>query len=209
MLYKDLVEMRKVKSHGIEELLWIKADTGAFDGPLSDWASHSEKYMTYCDKFDVVVCAGGNQGMYPLLFSRMFKTVYTFEPDPLNFHCLVNNCQDDRIVKFNCALGSKNEMGQLKLGATDNTGTHEVYPSTEGIVPMLQLDNFDFQQLDLLQLDIEGYEQQALLGGREIINKFKPVISVERSNPAIVSYLAQYGYQEVDRSHADTFFKVI
>ena len=39
----------------------------------------------------VVVQAGGNCGMQVVKFAEFFDTVYTFEPDPVNFHCLVNN----------------------------------------------------------------------------------------------------------------------
>ena len=209
MHYNVLVDRRKVNSHGIEDLLWIKQDTGAFDGPLQDWTSHSEKYLKHCDKFNVVACAGGNQGMYPLLFSKLFKLVYTFEPDPLNFHCLVNNCQDDRIIKFNCALGAKHEMAHLQLGAVDNTGTHEIRSGNNGVIPVLMLDDFEFNELDLIQLDVEGYEHNVLVGAQKTINKHKPVISVERNNPDIKNLLSTFGYKEVDCSHADTFYKVI
>ncbi len=38
----------------------------------------------------------------------------------------------------------------------------------------LKLDRLDF-----IKLDIEGYEQFAILGGLETIKKFKPVITLE------------------------------
>ena len=53
----------------------------------------------------VVVQAGGNCGLYPKQYGKLFDTVYTFEPDWLNFYCLVRNCPDDNIIKAQACLG--------------------------------------------------------------------------------------------------------
>ena len=61
-----------------------------------------------------VVCAGGNQGLYPRLLSEIFENVYTFEPDPLSFHCLAANCQKSNIVKIQAALGRERGLVQMQ-----------------------------------------------------------------------------------------------
>ena len=208
MSYEHLLWQRPLNVEGVDSVLWIKTDNGAFEGPLMDWQnSHKAKYIKHCKKFDVVACAGGNQGMYPRFFSKMFKTVYTFEPDPLNFHCLVNNCQDDNIIKFQAALGNSHQMVKVIRDSTmTNVGTHTV--QTGGIIPQLRLDDIEFNDLDLIQLDIEGYEDEAVKGALNTIEKFKPLITVERNNPGIRSLLVPLGYEEVEVSSADTFYKV-
>lgn len=205
--YEELCDNRQFDYQGIDNLYWIKTDTGAWDGPLKDWqTSHKSKYEQYCKKFDVVVCAGGNQGMYPRLFSEMFKTVYTFEPDPLSFFCLVKNCQADNIVKIQCALGSSHQMIAVQRDPTmTNVGTHSV--SQGGYIPQLMIDDFEFHTVDLIQLDVEGYEYEVLKGAIRTITMFKPLIFVERSNPSIESILAPLGYNQVAVSCADTIYK--
>lgn len=207
LAYTSLCEDRPFGYQDIDHLFWIKTDTGAWEGPLSDWqTSHKSKYQMYCRKFDVVVCAGGNQGMYPLLFSSMFKTVYTFEPDPLNFFCLTLNCQTDNVVKMQCALGSSHKMISVQRDPTmTNTGTHAVVQG--GYIPQLMLDDLDLHDLDLLQLDVEGYEYEVLKGAIRTITMFKPLISVERTTPSIESILAPLGYNQVAVSFADTIYK--
>jgi hypothetical protein len=46
-------------------------------------------------------------------------------------------------------------------------------------VPILKIDDIQFDNLDLIHLDIEGYELYALKGGIETIKKYKPVIVLE------------------------------
>lgn len=205
MSYDSVTYSRKHLVDGKENWVWTLNETGAWDGPLSDWEnSHKNLYLTHCKNFRTVVQAGGNQGLYPYLFSTFFEHVYTFEPDGLNFHCLVNNCQKDNVYKFNCALGPRAGMVGLHRPTMNNSGMHNVVPGDQ--IPVLPLDAFDFPHVDLIQLDIEGYEYEALLGAQETIRKHSPVITVERNNEPIRTLLESLGYVESDRSFADTFY---
>lgn len=190
--------------------LWIEADSGAWDGPKLDWENHHKfKYTKYLKGRNTVFCAGGNMGMYPKLLSKIFTNVYTFEPDPYNFHCLVNNCQDESIFKINAVLGSSHKMVAIERpGLFDNAGMHRVVHMPQATVPCLMIDDFEPEHLDFLQLDIEGYESEALLGGLRLIEKFKPVISCENGNPTIETLLAPCGYQKVDHSVSDSIYAV-
>src|SRR5690348_7833841 len=99
--YKDQTSLREGEVDKLKYWNWITRDRGAFDGPLEDWIqSHREAYTKYLTNHRLVIQAGGNCGMYPVLFSQLFEQVYTFEPDPLNFYTLVQNCQSDNIVKI-------------------------------------------------------------------------------------------------------------
>ena len=50
---------------------------------------------------------------------------------------------------------------------------HNIYNNIKTI------DDLKLEKLDFIKLDIEGYEQFAILGGLESIKKFKPVITLE------------------------------
>jgi hypothetical protein len=53
------------------------------------------------------------------------------------------------------------------------------YVSGKGNIPTLKIDDLNLDECDFIQLDIEGFEYQALLGGIETIKKYYPVICVE------------------------------
>jgi FkbM family methyltransferase len=206
--FEDLIYIRHEPMENVPYWYWIKKDTGAYDGPRADWiGSHRDKYTKYCKKFDVVIAAGGNQGMYPRLFSDIFGYVYTFEPDPLNFYVLSRNCQKENIFKIQAALGAEPSGIVLQRLSEENVGMHKVISEGQGAIPLLTLDSFSFPTVDLMQLDVEGYELNILHGARETINKHKPVISCENGNAEILKFLSQFGYEQVDQSVSDTIYK--
>lgn len=204
--FNSLVEKRWTREGDI--FMWTKRDEGAWSGPYKDWIkSHNEIYFKYIKKYDVCVQAGGNHGMYPAFLSQKFETVYTFEPDALNFHCLVNNCQTPRIIKINAALGDTHKMIDITNTETNrcNTGMFKVIPEQTGIIPQLKLDDFDLPACDFICLDVEDYELNVLKGSINIIKKFSPVISAENGQ-MVRDFLDGLGYKEVDRSVADHIF---
>lgn len=207
--YEDLVSPREVNEEGIDYLYWLKSDNGAFDGPLKDWVtSHKFKYFSHCENYRTVICAGGNQGMYPLLFSKIFRTVYAFEPDPLNFYCLSLNCQADHIIKMQAALGLENDLVGIYRSNMENTGTHKVAVDYKGNFPIISLDTMKFRDLDFIQLDVEGYENLVLQGGLNTIRTHKPIIALENARQnGIPDIMKSLGYVEVEHSKADTIFK--
>jgi FkbM family methyltransferase len=205
--YQEQISERSGVAGDFETWHWITADHGAFDGPIDDWVvSHEDLYREYVKDWSVVVQAGGNQGMYPCLFSQMFETVYTFEPDPLNFHCLVQNCQAPNIIKMQAALGDVHKMIGMRSCSDSNFGMHKV--TAVGTIPQLRIDDLDLPSCGLIQLDIEGYEIFALRGAEETIKKFHPVIAVENASNEIFRFVHSLGYNKKTLSKMDTIFVV-
>lgn len=207
MSYQDLVHVREDTVDGIGPWTWIKSDIGAWDGPKSDWeTSHKHEYFRNVKKFNVVLQAGGNQGMYPRLLAEKFKAVYTFEPDPLNFFCLTQNCQIDTIVKIQAALGNNNSLLKIARSAMSNTGMHRMEPN--GFITQIQIDNIDFPELDLILLDVEGYEANILDGAIATLRRHKPVVVCENGSEHIGERLAPIGYVLQGWSKSDAIYYV-
>lgn len=130
----------------------------------------------HCKKFDVAVQAGGNCGIWPKALGEKFGAVYTFEPDPVNFRCLCANAPAENVFKFNAALGDKHRQIGL-VARPDNCGAH--YVAEIGNIPMLRIDDIDLDECDLIYLDVEGFELNALRGAATTISKCHPVIVAE------------------------------
>lgn len=161
---------------GEGDWLWPANDTVqralAF-GRLPDlWAA-----LKFVPKFDVAVQAGGNMGVWPKQLAERFTTVYTFEPDPLNFRCLCENVRNERVFKFNAGLGLRNHP--VGMARTDNCGAHKI--AGHGAIPMLTIDDLCLWSagVDFIQLDVEGYECRALQGADRTIAECHPVIMIE------------------------------
>lgn len=207
--YNDLLKVRDQDVDGVSGWTWVKEDDGAWDGPHKEWMnSHRDAYLSASRGRDIVVQAGGNCGLYPRLFAKYFKYVYTFEPDPLNFHCLVNNCQLDNIIKINGALGSDNRMVRVQRSGMGNVGCHTVNSHDgERFVPQFTIDQLNLPACDFIQLDVEGYEINILKGAIKTIEKYKPGISCENgTNNGIPEFLVQYGYNCKTAVGADTIY---
>lgn len=211
MEYQELLKIRDQDVDGVSGWTWVKEDSGAWDGPHQEWKnSHRDAYLNASRERNIVVQAGGNCGLYPRLFAKYFKTVYTFEPDPLNFHCLVNNCQLPNIVKINGALGANNDMVRVQHSGLSNVGCHTVNANDgERLVPQFTIDQLNLPACDFIQLDVEGYEINILRGAVNTIEKYKPGISCENGHAhGIPEFLAQYGYKVVTSVGADTVYAV-
>jgi FkbM family methyltransferase len=150
----------------------------------TQFALAPEQSSLFADRHDVMIQAGGNAGFYVEKYARLFKTVYTFEPLPLLFYCLNLNVKTDNVFKFNCCLGKTNELVSMVdntlMPGLGNGGSHvDTNPNTIKNTPQLRIDDLNLQICDLIQLDMEGYELNGLLGGIETIKRCKPTIILE------------------------------
>lgn len=202
---KDLTFVREELVDGVGPWVWIKGDTGAWTGPKDDWeTSHKGVIEKYCKNYNVVIQAGGNCGMYPKLYAKMFKRVYTFEPDPLNFYCLTQNCTEEHIVKIQAALSESHHMINVQRHDMSNVGMHTVKAEETGIIPAFTIDDLNLKSLDLIHLDIEDSEQYALLGASETLKTHRPILLLEKGNKEpIITFLTSLGYKYVQNSKSD------
>ena len=171
-----------------------------------------ERALAYVNRWTVAVQAGGNAGVWPNAMAERFETVYTFEPDPLNFACLNRNVERENVIRMNCALGDTRDMVETFLPAREAWNAGAVQVRLGGRVPILPLDVFALPDCALLQLDIEGHEYPALRGAARILDKFRPVVMTEEKGlggwpeDVIRTMLADFGYREVERIHRDRIY---
>jgi len=137
-----------------------------------------------CKKKRVAIQAGGNCGIWARKMCQIFDSVYTWEPDPINFVALaVNTARCRNLIKFQAALGNESKyvgMSHQMYGKIPNTlNCGATYVEGSGIIPTMKIDDLNLPYCDLIYLDIEGYELFALEGSKETIAKHRPVIACE------------------------------
>lgn len=122
--------------------------------------------------------AGGNVGVYPERLARIFAKVITFEPDPKLFTFLRYNAGYPKIQPVNAALSD--EAGYVGI----NRNPHNIgqaHVAGDGNIPTMRIDDFECDDVDLIYLDIEGYEMKALRGATETIRRCRPTIVIEEN----------------------------
>lgn len=137
----------------------------------------------------VCIQAGGAMGLWPIYYSLCFDYVITFEPLPANWECLQENLHRsgrENVTPFPFALSSDSTIrmsAQYSKEVLNSYGAHWMKPEEDGDVLSVSLDNsFFWDQVDLIHLDIEGGELDALRGAEKIISEFRPVIALEVRN---------------------------
>jgi FkbM family methyltransferase len=137
--------------------------------------------------FDV----GANFGYYSLvLASRLNKqcVIHAFEPNPptlarLRHHVAINGLQD-AVHVHDLALSDQVGTAALATKEGNSGGTHVVAAdATSTLVQLTTLDAFCDEQrltrLDAVKIDVEGFEERVLLGGRRTLSRWRPVLLLE------------------------------
>jgi FkbM family methyltransferase len=169
-----------------------------------------------CANKNLVVQAGGNAGLYPKQYSRLFQSVITLEPDHRNFTCLCRNVTEENVVKYQAAIGEVESMVSLETNPRWNeTNTGALKIKGPGHIKQITIDSLNVDP-DLIHLDIEGFEGPALLGAQSTINRCRPLIVLETNGSGddygwpqekIDSLLASWNYKiHVSWDH-DTVYK--
>lgn len=155
------------------ELKWNRKDLGNLNSALGLVPGR-----------DVAVQAGGCLGVFPKWLAREFGVVYTFEPSWELFPLLVRNAPEHNIVRFQAALGDGHAMVGVENEIRPNDGKTVLHPGMSylvdgGDVPVLRIDDLSLRRCDLIYLDVEGHELNALRGAVGVIGAHRPVIAVE------------------------------
>jgi len=165
------------------------------------------------------VQAGGNVGLFPKRLAEEFTTVYTFEPDRTLFDAMVHNAPATNIVMMQAALGY--ERKPVRLECTRRDGSKKpvhaglTHVAGDGVVPILRIDDLALPDCDLIYLDVEGWELQALLGAHFTIRTCRPVIAVEinkgiqyagSSPEELRQLICGYGYSLAIKMHSDEIY---
>jgi len=150
-----------------------------------------------------VIDVGANLGYYALLESRLVGPkgkVYAIEPVAQNYEVLVKNIELNKahnVKAFRLAMGSVNGCMEMLLSCNSNHGTFmdaslfsnfytermEKIGRNKVQMEMLTLDKFiedqGIEKVDLIRMDVEGYEVEIVKGMAETLVKLSPQLLIE------------------------------
>jgi len=206
---------RKLLFTDIEYWAWPEEDEKLVQ--VFDHVSDIDLTMKYIVDPKVCVQAGGAAGIWPLRYAMLFEKVYTFEPMPENREALLANIEGIKNIQVSPhALSNKIETGGMVFDRSEHNNYGAVYFKPDaGDLTTTMIDMLELDRCDLIQLDIEGYELEALQGAEQTIKDHSPVIVLEEKPlPQLTrdylmprQYLETIGYKEIDRIHKDVIFK--
>ena len=141
-------------------------------------------------KYETILDIGANIGNHSLYFQKVSKKIYAFEPNPKTFELLKFNTRNhEDIHLYN--LGLSNVTGQENLNELPaNIGASYINPSNNlndnlihkiNISKLDDLNELNQEKISILKIDVEGYEWEVIDGGRNLINKNKPIIIFEHN----------------------------
>lgn len=140
-----------------------------------------------------VIDVGANNGAYTCIASRLVGgtgTVIAFEPVAENLEALreslrLNLPVSDNVVVIPAAAGDKCRDSLRIYLDEGNSGTHSagVVGASWQTVPVRTLDEvvceLALEALDLVKIDVEGFEPQVLDGSRVALERFEPILLCE------------------------------
>lgn len=196
------------------------------DQHFDKWAQGQEftqntclkKFITWCDsqqkKFKTVVDIGAWCGTWATELARYSKKIYAFEPSKSHFHCLEKNIFNiSEIVEPNMiALGDRETM--IELIETNHTQEARIDESKIGKIQMRTLDSFNLTNVDLIKIDVEGYEMKVLHGAEKTLKQCQYLMielnnntkKYGSSNKDVETYLHNNGWRVLIEHWPDKVF---
>lgn len=139
----------------------------------------SKLMLSQVNKNSVVVDVGANIGYYTLLLAQKCKLVYAFEPEKECFEILKKNVEKNdlkNVALINKAVGDKNDQRAM-IKDKSNYGNSKI---TEGKgTECVRLDDVIEGKVDLIKIDVQGYEEKVIEGAKKIIQRDSPVLFYE------------------------------
>jgi len=174
---------------------------------LNYWYDNSQRtydediLRNYLKEGDFFVDIGSNVGALTLLASKLVGPkglIYSIEPNPRIYSYLLGNLRlnnsKDNVVSLNIALGERDGFVNISNSVQDDCNSI----SDEGGIK-IRLNKLDsilpkrIAQIDLLKIDVEGYEKFVLEGCKNSLIKIKYIYF-----ESFETNFNKYGYKSSD-----------
>lgn len=133
-------------------------------------------------KHEVFLDVGCYDGISSYYFSKWNKSpcakIYAFEPDKNNIKKCKNNLDKTGLTYTLIPKGVWSKKTELRF-CSMNTVASMIDECGESIIETVDLDSLFLQEkVTFIKMDIEGAEKEALLGAKNIIQKYHPKLAI-------------------------------
>ncbi len=153
---------------------------------------------------------GANVGQHSLFMSKHVSQVFSFEPFVYARNKLVDKVEQNKrenMVVYPIGLGevdaeldffepsgSNHGTGSFLSNASDNSCVAKKLPVRRGDD---FLDSNSLPRMDIVKMDVEGYEARVLSGLRKRLRNDRPVILMEISGPTRAEMLSESAFRSL------------
>ena len=199
---------------------WLPKEDQHFEGYFSQSVQVGDKRLYQPQHIDrcfhhiknrkhTAIDVGGHCGFWSFYLGGNFKKVYAFEPVEIFRECFKKNIPHGNVELLPVALGNENGFVSMNV-ELENTGATHVSSNTNDLnkVELKKLDDYELTDVDFIKIDVEGYENQVVLGAKETLLRNKPIIIVEQKGFSYrfnekefeaVDTLKSYGAKVIDQ----------
>ena len=183
-------------------------------GPARYQYQVRDRSLTHCQQFRTAIDIGANVGLWARDLCQRFQHVIAFEPVEIFRECLISNIDSWNLYIESCALGDRKTTANMII-TEENMGHTHVDPNSigNGTVEMRRLDEYNYQEVDYIKIDCEGFEYMVLKGAEETIRHCRPIVVIEQkphdiysaeySQHAAIAVLESWGMRRLDQVKDD------
>jgi len=153
-----------------------------FTNKLDDEMFHVSKLLKSKRRF---LDIGANVGIYSYYFKSSFKNIIAFEPlKEISYRLKSIESKSLRV----CNIALSNKIGECKFYIPVING--KIVTSEASLeerdgeyitrsVEVNKVDTYDFNDVDLIKIDVEGHEMHVIEGASKVIKKNMPILIIE------------------------------
>lgn len=149
-----------------------------------------EETLKHVTNFRNAVDIGAHVGISVHHWAPLFEHVYAFEPMVDHYDCLVKNtAKFNNVECFNNAMSNESCMLKGAYRSMKNSGSFQLVDEEFLAnnnknakiynIPSKRLDEFNLENVDMIKIDVEGWEFEVLKGAEQTIRCCKPILMVE------------------------------
>jgi FkbM family methyltransferase len=174
-----------------------------------------KEFLNWCQKhdqkFNTVLDIGAWCGTWSAEFAPYCKKIYAIEPDRTHVECLLKNLSSfDNIELLDYAVGDTETT--VSLTDDDFTQARRIYSA--GNISMKTVDSFQLEEVDLIKIDVEGFEMNVLRGAKDTLKNCKFLMielnnnskKYNSSNTEIEKYIKELGFTTLIDKWPDKVF---
>ncbi len=220
LFYFENLSRKSIIIYSILRYFFIKL----FRGVLLEKEAYGFKKLKKKTNLNIVDI-GANDGLSVSFFFSIFRNsnLFIFEPLKINKNYLKKN-NKNKVKYYNIALGEKNSNEIINIPYIKFLSFFKIYLYAYSAIsnknkPIYEINNslktfFNYKKIrkkqikikikkfdsfnikpDIIKLDVEEYEDKVINGAKKSINKFKPLLYIERPSKNIISYLLNKKYK--------------